>query len=892
MPGARAGAAAHHAKHHGHHGGHHGGERKGSKEKAFLEQLQKKNSIEDLEKGLNNEEEFHGLVSRYSREVFHDAVSLPSVVLMNSGKFEDLSVSDIKELFYVLDADKSGFMEFSELALLLQEVLDPPCSDAQVDTIWELTERREDGTIAPEEFHTAMKAGPVVETLKRVQYENKVKKELELKFGLGIPVDRDLMVDRLKWSVERDDAFRTLPFSLVYIVIFIFLVIAHLQIWPRQQLERSTVNWIEGYGGDYPGPYYEDVADIAGMFGWLEGSGLSAVFGDCKNMTDRGEVCRVGTRSSLVADAELKQTRRDGTSQSVWLLHTEQALQHLKSKPGDYLGAAKAAVSHVYNTGWADEGTMEISLTFPTYGDRAQLFAVTNIKVTYDDLGYVVPSTSVTSVVVTPYPLSIGLKVLIFTFDALYIIFLLHPLVNELKDLLHSMRHAGVADGLKSYLGFWNLVDWMSISMGIVSTQLWIQCVLAMGADSIQSLLREDDGKMKLVSGIMKLSEKELVQLQEDFTTIIGFYFILHLIMGCTSCSILLKFFKAFQANPRLKVVTATMTKAASDIAHFGVVFSAIFMGFALTGHIFFGNDRTEFRHFTASVDTCFIVLMGDFGWYVEESESDSGLGTGLSFSVMVAWFWLFMIFVLMILINMLLAIILDHYTELTNQIKMDADAPALWTQTFRYMAAAKKTKTHIPLMHLVTLLEDDDTPCHAQNRVTTHSLLDAFPTMQQEQAEHLLTWLRGEAKKFRKSQDDETLCRLKALQHFVETVTQDLHIVKLNTAVCASRLKKEGEGGVDHPTTPSSPARISMANTAMFGAGIVDQVTDQVNQLTLSISGVIRDLTGKMAGAAQDLSRQNIAVQEAMVCASVPLELKGTSSNCKAMPPCFQAGS
>jgi len=51
-------------------------------------------------------------------------------------------------------------------------------------------------------------------------------------------------------NCDRDDAFFTLPFSLVYIAIFIFLVIAHLKVWERQQVERGLYNWITGYGGN------------------------------------------------------------------------------------------------------------------------------------------------------------------------------------------------------------------------------------------------------------------------------------------------------------------------------------------------------------------------------------------------------------------------------------------------------------------------------------------------------------------------------------------------------------------------------------------------------------------------------------------------------------------
>ena len=125
--------------------------------------------------------------------------------------------------------------------------------------------------------------------------------------------------------------------------------------------------------------------------------------------------------------------------------------------------------------------------------------------------------------------------------------------------------------------------------------------------------------------------------------------------MGFNAVSIMLKFFKAFQANQRLQLVTNTLLKAGNDIFHFSVVFLAVFLGFALLGHILFGNDFLQFRSFATSVDTCFIVLMGEFGWYDDTwLDPSHELPSGMPLVVLMAWFWAYMVFVLMIMINML----------------------------------------------------------------------------------------------------------------------------------------------------------------------------------------------------------------------------------------------
>merc|ERR1719161_3067917 len=121
----------------------------------------------------------------------------------------------------------------------------------------------------------------------------------------------------------------------------------------------------------------------------------------------------------------------------------------------------------------------------------------------------------------------------------------------------------------------------------------------------------------------MTLSTAALEDVQDKFNAIMSLFFKMHLAMGGAAISIMLKFFKAFQANPRLQLVTNTLVKAGSDIFHFSVVFLAVFLGFAVTGHILLGNDLVQFRSFSNSIDTCFIVLMGEFGWYDDVSHVD-----------------------------------------------------------------------------------------------------------------------------------------------------------------------------------------------------------------------------------------------------------------------------
>merc|ERR1719204_599373 len=146
-----------------------------------------------------------------------------------------------------------------------------------------------------------------------------------------------------------------------------------------------------------------------------------------------------------------------------------------------------------------------------------------------------------------------------------------------------SCQMSGCYEGFTDYWGLWNGVDWLNIGMGLTSISLWLFSCMAMQAPSVRALLDAEapDG---IVPGIMALDSSDLEQVEADLEWINFLYFYLHCAMGINGISIVAKFFKAFQANPRLRLVTDTLVRAAMDIAHFSIIFLAVFIAFAVLG--------------------------------------------------------------------------------------------------------------------------------------------------------------------------------------------------------------------------------------------------------------------------------------------------------------------
>jgi len=130
--------------------------------------------------------------------------------------------------------------------------------------------------------------------------------------------------------------------------------------------------------------------------------------------------------------------------------------------------------------------------------------------------------------------------------------------------------------------------------------------------------------------------------------------------------------------------VTKTLIDSAGDLAHFMIVFCALLMAFVLVGHLLFGGRLVGFSTPAKSLNTCFLFLLCfEFdGLSAQMFEHGKSLG--------LIWAWLFNLVMMVLLLNMILAIIFDVYTE----VKTGAgSAPSLIQQTKEMWEARREFK-------------------------------------------------------------------------------------------------------------------------------------------------------------------------------------------------------
>lgn len=209
-------------------------------------------------------------------------------------------------------------------------------------------------------------------------------------------------------------------------------------------------------------------------------------------------------------------------------------------------------------------------------------------------------------------------------------------------------------------------------------------------------------------------------ELHADVAKLSGFLMSSRLVICWYTIMIMFRFFQAFKAQPRLAVVTNTITRSFKDLVHFLVVFVVVVFAYSVAAMFLFGHRLLQFSELGTSLNTCFLVVIGDFDF--SEMAAEHPFTATL-------WFWTFIILVSLIMLNMLLAIIMDIYTE----VKMDASATdPLWEQARKSLADAWAHRDWIKLRQVVDQI--NVMPAHVKY-LDKDLLLEGLPDMIEPQA-------------------------------------------------------------------------------------------------------------------------------------------------------------
>ncbi|CAK9098737.1 unnamed protein product [Durusdinium trenchii] len=333
--------------------------------------------------------------------------------------------------------------------------------------------------------------------------------------------------------------------------------------------------------------------------------------------------------------------------------------------------------------------------------------------------------------------------------DVLFILILMRILYFEMKEFVPAM--ATGLDGIMNYLQLWNIVDWLTISWGIVCALLWLIALLQL--DGLQPAIEElplpvFDAIIETVNIINKtyLAPQQLnaVMTHEDYYGRLARVFdafqavsiwneSVRLVAVLYLFILMLKFFKSFKANKRLNVVINTLTHSVKDVSHFAIVFATIFLCYAWAAHVFFGWSieaassmfGAAYWRWSGAVDSRDMEDLTDVGRVL-------GYAYTLSYEFLV--------------LNLLFGILFGLVFEAYGRTRAEAGkTDTLLAQIRKSITEMRRKKDFVNDYYMICALEDEDAPAHPGEIVTIRSLLEAFRNnkMTKENAEYIINHVR-----------------------------------------------------------------------------------------------------------------------------------------------------
>ena len=349
---------------------------------------------------------------------------------------------------------------------------------------------------------------------------------------------------------------------------------------------------------------------------------------------------------------------------------------------------------------WIDKNTAWLDIKYYLLNLQLGTYTKVVLEFEFSRGGRVVPTYTADSVIVNPYAgISMGWAIL----DALWIAFQIYTAVSEGREL----RQAGWKEYSKGCSGTWNLLDWAQIVVTLVVVGIWFTLV-------------------GYLVNVRNLAENGTVEMAHFFVytiEVIERYTLWYTVLSVVNLFILvIRFFKGFSAQPRLRVVVDTIVDAAVDLAHWVVIFISLLVTLVMIALFLFGHRVLAF----SDASSAFFQLFR--GWIAVNSIPMKEFTDGEP-SFAIVWYLLYIPFLIFVLNKVVLAIVLGAFIKARNNSK---DSLTLWEQMRDvFVQVNAKCKRLIKLGDVIDLLGNPESTLAREERVNYDRILDSYRKQQ-----------------------------------------------------------------------------------------------------------------------------------------------------------------
>mmetsp|Transcript_36922 Transcript_36922/g.69006 ORF Transcript_36922/g.69006 Transcript_36922/m.69006 type:complete len:853 (+) Transcript_36922:100-2658(+) len=342
---------------------------------------------------------------------------------------------------------------------------------------------------------------------------------------------------------------------------------------------------------------------------------------------------------------------------------------------------AQQKLNFLQEHGWIDDATSWVGIRMLLLNPDLGIYVHVTVNVYMTPAGAMLPKVTAQSFQLEPYQ-----YMWVIALDVLFVLCVVWLTIGVFKTFYHAARKENFIIFMED---LWNWVDLFSVLFSIALIILWLACLdkfygvkkaaMDVRTGEPQPLTQEQVSSMTAADRLDQLKAggdesylnyaKTVADLHLEMISVSEYLEYWRFALCWYTIFISLKFLESFAAQPRLAVVTETIRRATPDLIHYFIVLITIFLSYAVAGMYLFGRRLHSFHSLSTAINTCFLMMLGDFDW--EELSAEHPTTAGL-------WFWTYMILMAQLMLNIFMAIIMDVYTE----VKSDAaDFAPIWTQ-------------------------------------------------------------------------------------------------------------------------------------------------------------------------------------------------------------------
>ena len=163
-----------------------------------------------------------------------------------------------------------------------------------------------------------------------------------------------------------------------------------------------------------------------------------------------------------------------------------------------------------------------------------------------------------------------------------------------------------------------------------------------------------------------------------------------------------LQLVKNLDFHPRMGLITQTLSGAAADLGFFMILLTLLMILFAYLGLLIFGDYSEPFNTFVDAFMTCLQMLIQTYSPAEDIAASPNKIMAH-------TYYWSFQIIAFFVLLNALLAIIVEAYTEAKETASQHIGKDPLWLYIKSFFTSNRRAlgRANMAERHILTLLQD-----------------------------------------------------------------------------------------------------------------------------------------------------------------------------------------